>query len=458
MIKLAGTQPFGLRSLHLLRRLVHGRLGALLAGKKTHGHFERLKTSNSNWFEHSFSAFAMDINLKTVLIIGGSFGGLSALNELKGKPGIRIILVDQRSYFEYIPGILRLFCDPELHESVARPMPQLAAPHKFIQAKAVEINKDSVGVQKAGGGPVSRIFFDYLIVATGANYGSSITPDDSENDVVARKSSWVAQSKKIRKAQSVLVLGGGAVGTELAAEVICHYPGKKITIVDAQDHLVPLFPKSSIAHTEDWFHNRGAELVLGEMLGVIDKTGCTTKGGRRIEADVVFVCFGMKCNTRAMAQGDMAASLDKRGAIQVNDYLQIVGDNPNCFAVGDAMVHPAKEIKQAYYAELNGKLAAENVLRMVAKVETLLKYPDAAVGASVSPLVYVISLGRYDGSLGFNKLVLNGKVAAGVKWILEKTKIMQMEGNFVGKAVWAFGDYVSFVLSRTLLAPVRSKM
>ena len=44
--------------------------------------------------------------------------------------------------------------------------------------------------------------------------------------------------KKRIDSKSVLVLGGGAVGTELAAEILCYFPDKKMTIVDAQDHLV----------------------------------------------------------------------------------------------------------------------------------------------------------------------------------------------------------------------------
>merc|ERR1719424_2282110 len=41
---------------------------------------------------------------KTVVIVGGSFGGLAALRHLTShEPGLRVILVDQREYFEYIP-------------------------------------------------------------------------------------------------------------------------------------------------------------------------------------------------------------------------------------------------------------------------------------------------------------------------------------------------------------------
>jgi NADH dehydrogenase FAD-containing subunit len=254
-----------------------------------------------------------------------------------------------------------------------------------------------------------------------------------------------------------LVLGGGAVGTELAAEIVCHFPEKQVTIVDAQKKLVPLFPSKTSDHVASWFQKKGTRLVLGEMLETIDEQGCTTKKGQRIEADVVFVCFGMKCNTQAVAKGDMVSSdrsiLDQRGAVVVNECLQ-VPDYPNVFAVGDAMVHPSLEIKQAYYAEMNGTAAAHNVLALV-NGTTLLKYPESISNASISPLVYVVSLGRYDGSLGFNGVVVNGAIAAVVKWVLEWTKVRQMESRPIGLSVWAFGDALTIWMSNHLIRPAK---
>ncbi len=398
-------------------------------------------------------AAAAAAGVKTVVIVGGSFAGLTALRHLQGRPGVRVVLVDQRAYYEYVPGVLRLFCDPSLHASIAKPMP--TAPHTFVHGVATEIGSRRVVVRKVGhadAGATVHIDFDHLIIATGADYRTPITPRASESRLDARAATWRAQAAALREASSVLVLGGGAVGTELAAEILCHYPDKHLTIVDGKPHLVPLFPRSTTRHAERWFRERGAELVLGEMLSGIDAEGCTLKeSGRRISADVVFVCFGMRCNTAPVRAGDMASALDPRGAIRVNACLQVEGFE-HVFAVGDAMAHPAREIKQAYYAELNGKAAAQNVLRMV-RGEPLCRYPEDIVGAPVSPLVYVVSLGRYDGSLGFNQLTINGPLAALVKFVLEWTKVKQMQGRPVGLAIWKFGDAMSFVLSRTLLRP-----
>lgn len=49
---------------------------------------------------------------KTVVIVGGNFAGISTLRELLAKKedmNLKIIMIDQRDYSEYTPGILRLF-------------------------------------------------------------------------------------------------------------------------------------------------------------------------------------------------------------------------------------------------------------------------------------------------------------------------------------------------------------
>ena len=398
-------------------------------------------------FNHPTTLTTTTTSRKTVVIVGGSFGGLTALRALCSEPNLRIILIDQRKYYEYIPGILRLFCTPELHYSISRPMPTLSAPHEFVHGKATKINQHSVTVNN------NAIPFDYLIIATGADYRSPITPSDNEVDMERRHLNWREQAARVKAANSVLVLGGGAVGTELAAEIVCHFPNKHVIIVDAQPNLVPLFPRSTQLHVERWFRGKGTRLVLGEMLEKIDERGCTTEKGERIEADVVFVCFGMKCNTQAVANGDMKESLNERGAVVVNEFLQIP-NHPNVFAVGDSMVHPSSEIKQAYYAEMNGAAAAHNILALI-KGEALASYPESITHSSISPLVYVVSLGRYDGSLGFNNVVLNGTLAAIVKWVLEWTKIKQMEGRPIGLAIWSFGDAMTFWLSNHVVRPAK---
>jgi len=275
-----------------------------------------------------------------------------------------------------------------------------------------------------------------------------------EVTLASRAAAWQKEAARVRAANSVLVLGGGAVGVELAAEIVCHFPEKQVTIVDAATALLPFFPSKVATHATQWFEERGVELVLGEALETWDDFSCTTKSGRIISAGAVFVCFGSRCNSQCIAGGSMATCLGPRKDVQVNDYLQVEGW-PHVFSVGDVMSAPSKEIKQAYYAEMNGAAAAINIIHH-SRQEELMKYPDGLAHASINPFVYVVSLGRYDGCLGFNGLVINGVLAALVKWILEWTKVRQMEGRPIGLLIWHIADELTFFLSRKVFRPIGS--
>ena len=100
-------------------------------------------------------------------------------------------------------------------------------------------------------------------------------------------------------------------------------------------------------------------------------------------------------------------------------------------------------------------MAAANIRRRARGQSSLLAYPDGWTGGKghALPLIYVVSLGKYDGSLGFNGIVINGVLPAVVKWVLEWTKVKQMQESRMGELIWQFGDAVTSFLSRFVVAP-----
>ena len=76
------------------------------------------------------------------------------------------------------------------------------------------VNSDHIEVVTGGG--TQRVDFDYLIMATGADYSRPVTPSALEVTLASREASWQKEAAKVKAASSILVLGGGAVGVELA--------------------------------------------------------------------------------------------------------------------------------------------------------------------------------------------------------------------------------------------------
>ena len=357
--------------------------------------------------------------------------------------------------------------------------------------------------------------YDYLILATGATYTEPISPATPKvagrlnpltttTTMLGRYKEWQNVHERLKGAKRVLILGGGAVGVELAAEILDHNNTSSrtsVTIVDARPALVPLFPRSVGAYAEDWLTRRGAELLLGESLRSWNDRSCTMTDGTVVHADVVYVCFGnrpnsemvtgssesnINSNSKNNTTSNRLFSLTRRRNVIVNDTLQLVVNNDTdndgdgdgdgddngysdtpWFACGDVASPPTNDEKQAFQAEMQGKLAARNVIKLLESSSSssseatatntnqdnkpnLLRYPSDIAGADRIPLVYVLSLGQYDGVLGFNDFCILGPLAAIVKWILEHTKVSQMRGRLFGNIIWKIGDAVTLFLSRTL--------
>eukprot|EP00977_Amphora_coffeiformis_P014505 scaffold4079_cov167-Amphora_coffeaeformis.AAC.1 len=381
---------------------------------------------------------------------------------------VSITFLDKVSdYFEYTPGVLRLFCAPKCFGRVAGVLPRDESSHELIQGRVTSIvdgQKQKV-VSYVHQSQTKTLPYDYLILATGSTYNYPITASGNELSWKDRKLGWEAAHRRLASASKVLILGGGAVGVELAAEIVDHFPQKQVTLVDASPTLVPLFPKSVGEYAARWLSKHGVRLVLGKFLDSWDENSCKLKDGTVIQADIVYVCFGDRPNSQCASSASTPTSgsaalvpfnakLDRRKCVIVANTLQLsTGDKNGCiFACGDVATPPTEGNKQAFHAETQGHLAARNVMRMDQRQE-LYRYPEDIAGSSQMPLIFILSLGRYDGVLGFNQLIIPGPITAVLKWGLEFTKVIHMQGRPIGKIIWNLADALVLFLSRNLIKP-----
>jgi hypothetical protein len=77
------------------------------------------------------------------------------------------------------------------------------------------------------GGARESVGFDHLILATGSAYAPPIkAPVGSQLRLDERLQALHEGARALQVAPSVVVVGGGLVGVELAAEIVTHYPGE----------------------------------------------------------------------------------------------------------------------------------------------------------------------------------------------------------------------------------------
>ena len=121
---------------------------------------------------------------------------------------------------------------------------------------------------------------------------------------------------------------------ELAGEILSTYPGKRVTLIDANSGVLKGFDTRSCKHCDSWLRARGAELMLGERITSTVDGAITLESGRIVRADVVYRCTGWQPNTALLgsdgtsgaggtSSSPLAVSLGVRGAVVVNDFLQV---------------------------------------------------------------------------------------------------------------------------------------
>lgn len=63
-------------------------------------------------------------------------------------------------------------------------------------------------------------------------------PSDEKSDAVEYLKKY---NQGIKNSKSVILIGGGAVGVQMACDVKEIYPEKEVTLVHSRDHIMPVY-------------------------------------------------------------------------------------------------------------------------------------------------------------------------------------------------------------------------
>jgi apoptosis-inducing factor 2 len=335
---------------------------------------------------------------KKVVVLGGGFAGSLAAKKLEND--FEVTLVDSKEYFEFTPSILRTIIDPKHIKKIQVLHEHYLHKANVIRECAMEITKKEVVLNNK-----QRVPFDYIVLCTGSSYNLPI----KEKEVVTatRAKHLREQHERLCKAEHVVLVGGGMVGVELAAEIGEHYPGKHVTLIHSREELMPRNHAKTRKYAHKFLTKKGINLVYGERL--IEKKGkvCVTDKGREIPADMIFLCTGIKPYSAYMKK-NFKKSLDKRGYIKVNNHLQVEGLS-HVFAAGD--LTDVKVEKTAQNAEHQAEVVVENILAKKNGKEL------ATYSTQATPII--ISLGKYNGILEKGNFVMTGLIPGLIKGFLE---------------------------------------
>jgi pyruvate/2-oxoglutarate dehydrogenase complex dihydrolipoamide dehydrogenase (E3) component len=178
------------------------------------------------------------------------------------------------------------------------------------QAEVVEPGRVSVGEHE--------LEYDHLLVATGSRPAVPPVEGLDELDVWGSREGTSAEEVP----ESLVVLGGGAVGVELTQ--FYARMGARVTIVQNGDHLLPRVERQAGELIGDVLREEGVDVRLGTTVTRASRSGSgirlELKDGQAVEAAQLLVATGRHANVEGFGLDKLDVRLERRGLV-VDDRL-----------------------------------------------------------------------------------------------------------------------------------------
>jgi NAD(P) transhydrogenase len=182
-----------------------------------------------------------------------------------------------------------------------------------------------------------RIFTKKVLIAVGSEPRNPLDiPFDEE---VILDSTRLLKIKQVP--QTMLVLGGGVIGTEYASFFAAL--GTHVTVLDRKQRLLPYLDAEIGTHLQVGLKEIGLDFVPYQTPIEIYREGnrgvVKTQEGRTFKADVVLYALGRLAKVKGLEIGKANLSLTERGYIAVNEQYRT--SQSNIYAAGDVVGYPA---------------------------------------------------------------------------------------------------------------------
>ncbi|CUM57209.1 uncharacterized protein AC631_03875 [Debaryomyces fabryi] len=280
---------------------------------------------------------------KHIVIIGGSFAGITAAKTIFGhkNKSIRVTLISPSTHAYYTVATPRLITEPEKIEQTIFPIEETLKKHsegisyKFIHGKVeiADFDKNLLTVEGADG--KLTVEYDFLVVASGCR------TDNAAFRLLGDHKDTVDSIKKLNKstksAKKIIILGGGATGVETAGELGSLYGKEKdiILYTGLVGPLAPLGESKSKAATNK-LTALGVKVINNKRSTSFDENGTRSKvifkDGSSDDADVVIPAYGVTPNSEFLDK----KFLDNNGYLKTDKYFRVEGHN-NVLGLGDIL-------------------------------------------------------------------------------------------------------------------------
>ncbi len=274
-----------------------------------------------------------------VLIIGGGpSGGVTAITAKQTYPDKQVCVIREQE-IQLVPCAIPYIFGPTLGSSEKDIASCAQAKISGVTPLLGRVKKIDIE-QKSVQADTCTITYDKLIFATGSvpfvhPTLQSACELEGVFTIPKNKSRIDALKNHLRTHNSVMIVGTGFIGIELAMELAAS--GKEVTIIGGSTHVLKnAFDTELAVEAEQILSDAGITLRSGEYVdAVIDKKGiaigATLCSGETVHAEAIILATGYQPNS-ALAKA-AGLKLARYGGIWVDEYMRTA--NKDIFAVGD---------------------------------------------------------------------------------------------------------------------------
>ena len=310
-----------------------------------------------------------------VVVIGGGFGGLRAVEQLASAP-VQVTLIDQRNFHLFQPLSYQVATGALPPSEVAYPLRSLFKAHANVRVLLAEVTGFDLEGRRVlladvspGETPPDPVEYDTLIVAAGSSYSYFGHEEWREHaaEVKSLESAVIVRSRLLsaferaemiddpheRDAQlTFVVVGGGPTGVEMAGQIgelsrdtlrrdfrNIDPTRARVLLVETGDRLLSAFPEKLSAKATRSLEGMGVTPMPNHTVTNIDRDSVTlsTPDGadERIAARTVVWAAGVRASGLAQELGrEAGAEVDKAGRVIVEPDLTLP-NHPDVFVLGD---------------------------------------------------------------------------------------------------------------------------
>lgn len=258
---------------------------------------------------------------RNIVVLGASFGGLSAAHYLAKHTLPQLVqskdahyelhLVDPSTHFWWHISAPRAICSTQeiKHSDYFFPTmdgfkqyPDLKDRIVFHHGEAAGLDTNSRTVKiRAHSGGEQTLEYYALIIATGVRSQTPLTTLQGDHTISTK--ALDEMNTKLASAKEIIVGGGGPVGVETAGELGEHLKGKaKVTLITGSDKLLPILRKSLSDKAQKQLEKVGVTVKYNTKISSHEqtsdgKTNIILDNGQTMTADIYIPAIGTTPNT-----------------------------------------------------------------------------------------------------------------------------------------------------------------